>query len=108
MLTPAKLLSDARRRSGLTQAQLAERLGVSQVAVAKLARPDANPTVDTLARALWATGNRLELSTTARARGVDESLVRQQLERSPAQRLRGAESMYAQARALGRRELVTE
>jgi transcriptional regulator with XRE-family HTH domain len=94
------LVRDARRRAGLTQAQLAERLGVSQVAVARLEKAGANPTVDTLARALWATGSRLELSAGERAAGVDESLVRQQLERSPAERLRQAEDMYEQSVAL--------
>ncbi len=94
------LLRGARQRTGLTQADLARRLGVSQVAVAKLERPGANPTVDTLDRALWATGHRLTLDAAARSPGVDESLIRRQLELSPAERIRGIESMYAQMHAL--------
>jgi transcriptional regulator with XRE-family HTH domain len=100
MSDSASLLRDARRRSGLTQADLAERLGVSQAAVAKLESPRANPTVDTLDAALWATGHRLTLDAAPRRPGVDESLIRHQLELSPAERIRGIESMYAQAHTL--------
>lgn len=100
MLDPYALLREARREAGLTQAELGRRLGVSQAAMAKLERPGANPTVDTLGDALWATGHRLVLDAHVRRPGVDESLIRQQLELSPAQRLRGIETMYAQARML--------
>jgi len=40
----------ARRDAGLTQEGLARRLGVSQQQVAKVERPDANPTLATLLR----------------------------------------------------------
>jgi transcriptional regulator with XRE-family HTH domain len=100
MSDPASLLRAARRRAGLTQADLARRLGVSQAAVAKLESHRANPTVDTLADALWATGHRLTLDAPARLRGVDESLVRRHLELTPAERVRGLESMYVQAQRL--------
>ncbi|MDQ6810949.1 MAG: helix-turn-helix transcriptional regulator [Actinomycetota bacterium] len=102
MADSASLLRDARRRAGLTQADLARRLGVSQAAVAKLERPRANPTMDTLDNALWATGHRLTLDAPARRPGVDESLIRRQLELSPAERIRGIESMYAQMQTLTR------
>ncbi len=95
------LLKDARRRAGLTQAGLARRLGVSQVAVAKLERAGANPTVDTLDRVLAATGFRLTLDASPDAgQGVDESLIRRQLELTPAQRIAGIEDMHRQAQTL--------
>ena len=94
------LLREARRSAGLTQAELAGRLGISQAAVAKLERRGANPTVETLDRAVWATGHRLVFATEPRRPGVDESLIRKQLELTPAQRIRGIETMYAQARRL--------
>jgi transcriptional regulator with XRE-family HTH domain len=56
-----KLLADARRAARLTQAELAQRLGVSQGAVAQLERPGANPTVATLERTLRALGKQLTL-----------------------------------------------
>jgi len=100
MSESAVLLKAARRQAGLTQAELARRMGVSQAAVAKLERPGANPTVNTLDDALWATGHRLVLDAPARRPGVDESLIRQHLELSPAERLHGIETMFVQARML--------
>jgi transcriptional regulator with XRE-family HTH domain len=100
MADSASLLKNARRRACLTQADLARRLGVSQAAVARLESPHANPTIDTLDKALWATGHRLALDAHARRAGVDESLIRQHLELSPAERIRGIETMYVQARQL--------
>lgn len=94
------MLKDARHRAGITQAELARRLGVSQAAVAKLESPSANPTVDTLDRALRATGHRLRLEAETYRPGVDESLIRRHLELSPAERIRGIETMYTQARKL--------
>jgi hypothetical protein len=75
-------------------------MGITQAAVARLERPGANPTVGTLEDALWATGHRLELDARALRPGVDESLIRQQLELTPAERVRGIETMYTQARML--------
>jgi transcriptional regulator with XRE-family HTH domain len=80
------LLKDARNRAGLTQTELGRRLGISQAAVAKLERLDANPTMDTLENALWATGHRLTLDAPACRPGVDESLIRQHLELEIARR----------------------
>jgi transcriptional regulator with XRE-family HTH domain len=94
------LLRDARRRAGLTQADLARRLGTSQAAVAKLESHRANPTVETLDKALRATGHRLELNAPVWRPGVDESLIRRHLELPPAERIRGIETMYVQAREL--------
>lgn len=96
----AALIRRARTEASLSQAALAQRLGMSQAAIAKLERPGSNPTVATLDDVLWATGRRLELGAPVRPPGVDESLIRQQLELSPTERLRGIETMYSEARAL--------
>jgi transcriptional regulator with XRE-family HTH domain len=103
------MLADARRRAGLTQAELAARLGVSQSAVAKLEREDANPTVRTLERALRATGHRIEARRVLP--NIDESLIRADLALTPAERIRRLERraaelgriMEAGARARGER-----
>jgi transcriptional regulator with XRE-family HTH domain len=100
MSASAALLKETRRQAGLTQAQLARRLGVSQAAVAKLERPGANPTVDTLDDALWATGHRLALEVSVRRSGVDESLISQQLALSPAERIRQLDRQATDMRVL--------
>ena len=69
----ATLLRQVRSAAGLTQAALAERLDVSQAAIAKLERKGANPTVETLDNVLWATGHRLVLSATPARPDADES-----------------------------------
>jgi transcriptional regulator with XRE-family HTH domain len=97
---PGKLLANARRRAGLTQTELAKRLAITQAAVAQLERADSNPRLATLDRALRAAGFELVLSTRPRRSAVDESLIRQQLELAPADRLHGLEEMYEQARKL--------
>jgi predicted nucleotidyltransferase/DNA-binding XRE family transcriptional regulator len=57
------LLRAARRRAGLSQAELAERAGTSQPAVARRERGSDQPTLSTLRRLLYACGEELELST---------------------------------------------
>jgi transcriptional regulator with XRE-family HTH domain len=100
MNDPATIIRQARRDSGLSQEQLAHRLGISQPAVAKLEREGSNPTVGTLDRTLRATGHRLALDVRRPVPGVDPSLIRRHLELTPAQRLRTLEEMYATAQAL--------
>jgi transcriptional regulator with XRE-family HTH domain len=96
----AALIKNARRETGLTQAELARRLGITQAAVAKLERADANPTVATLDNALSAAGKRLVLTAEPRKYDIDETLVVQQLRRTPAQRLTNLEELYEWAREL--------
>jgi transcriptional regulator with XRE-family HTH domain len=97
---PGRLLADARRRAGLTQADLARRLGISQAAVARFEQPESNPRIATLDRALRAAGAELIISARPREPSIDESLVRQQLALTAAQRLHNLEVMYEQAREL--------
>ena len=58
---PEELVRAARLGAGLTQAHLAQRLGTTQSAVARLERRGSNPRIDTIARALEACGRRLDL-----------------------------------------------
>ena len=50
------LIREARRRAGLTQAELAERLGTTQSAIARLERGRTEPSYDRVAHALEACG----------------------------------------------------
>ena len=102
-MRPDLLIRDARRAAGLTQAELAARLGVSQSRIAKLEREGSNPTVETLDRVLRPTGHRLQLIAPAWGSAVDEpgpsidvDLVRRHLRLTPAQRIADLEQMHAE------------
>lgn len=87
-MSPAALIADARRSAGLTQAQLAERIGVTQPVIARLEAPGSNPRMQTVERLLRATGRRLEWRVApAGPAAVDESQIAERLRLSPAQRL---------------------
>lgn len=58
-MNAAAQLRDARRRAGLTQAQLATQVGTSQATLSAYEHGHKQPSVDTLSRVLAATGSRL-------------------------------------------------
>jgi transcriptional regulator with XRE-family HTH domain len=87
------MLRQARLDAGLTQAALAARLRVSQPIIARLESPGANPTWDTLVRALRATGHDIQL-TKRRAVPVDEGQLFERLALTPAERLRTFQSSH--------------
>lgn len=64
-LAIAVALRWARQAAGLTQTQLASRIGVSQQQVAKLERPGANPSIATLRKVADALGVRVRLELVA-------------------------------------------
>lgn len=86
-VTTGILIRDARRADGLTQVQLARRLGITQPSVARIEAAGDGVSVATLQRALNAMGRSLELRATKRAPSCDESLLRENLRLSPAERL---------------------
>jgi transcriptional regulator with XRE-family HTH domain len=87
-MSPATLIRSARRDAGLTQAELAARLGTTQSVIARLERPGSNPTVATLTSTLAAAGHQLDLSAHSARPEVDESQILEALRRAPAERLR--------------------
>src|SRR5262245_56701599 len=97
-MAPGLLIREARRNAGLAQQELARRLGTTQSALARLERPEANPTVETLEEALLATGHRLDRRAVQAPASVDESLNAQTLRLDPAARLAHFVSFYAMAR----------
>ena len=83
------LLREARRSAGLTQAQLASRIAVSQPVIARLESSDSNPRWNTFVRALQATGHTVSLEQRpTSAVGLDLSQLRRRLALTPAERLR--------------------
>lgn len=106
-MSPALLLRRARQSAGLTQAELAKRLGASQPLVARLERRDANPTWETLERVLRATGHEIQLAPIKRpATEVDVAQLRERLAMSPGERLRtfqDSQRSLTQLRAVARR-----
>jgi len=92
MESPHQLLRRARQEAGLTQAQLAERMGTTQSAVARLESPGANPRVENLERALLAAGHQLELRAKPAPQPLDETLIASNLMRTPAERLAAMEA----------------
>jgi hypothetical protein len=93
------LIREARRRAGLTQAELATRVGTSQPAIARYERARAMPDLDTLHRIVEACGLelRLELAQPDPQRAAAERIA---LERTPEERLQANTRQVALDHAL--------
>jgi transcriptional regulator with XRE-family HTH domain len=87
-MTAGELLLQARRRHGVTQAQLAARARTSQAAVSRIERGLVSPSVGTLATLLDLLGEELQLSATPIDYGHDRTLIRRNLEMSVGDRIR--------------------
>lgn len=84
---PGALLTAARKRHGLTQAQLAARARTSQAAISRIERDLVSPSVDTLASLVDLMGEELELGATPIDYGHDVTLLEQNLARTPDERI---------------------
>ena len=84
MIVIAQLVVEARTDSGLSQAQLAMRIGTTQSAVSRWERGHDEPRIRTLRDILTACGKRLVIEIED---DVDRSQIRQQLLLSPLDRL---------------------
>jgi transcriptional regulator with XRE-family HTH domain len=93
------LIRRAREAEGLTQTQLARRLGVTQPSVARLEAAGDNVTLATLQRALNAMGRTLEIRAARMPSSVDESQLREALRLTPGERLERHDAAYAELRA---------
>ena len=93
------LIRDARLADGLTQAQLARRLGITQPSVARLEAAGDEVSVATLQRALNAMGRSLVLHARKQPSSVDESLIREALQLTPGERLERHDRSYPNLRA---------
>jgi transcriptional regulator with XRE-family HTH domain len=86
-VTAGELLREARRRHGLTQGQLAARARTSQAAISRIERGLVSPSVAMLARLLDLMGEELTLNTRPIDYGIDKTLIRENLKRTPEERL---------------------
>jgi UDP-N-acetylglucosamine 1-carboxyvinyltransferase len=99
-MSPAQLIRDARHGAGLTQADLAARLGTTQSAIARLEADGANPRISTLSRALDACDREMLLEARPRRSSIDETLVAGRLRLSPEQRIKSFERAYGETRKI--------
>jgi transcriptional regulator with XRE-family HTH domain len=99
-MTAGALVADARKAAGLTQAELAQRLGTTQSAIARLERATSRVRLDSVDRALRACGRSLRLVSEAPAGDVDETLLSERLRLTPAERLKSFERSYGEVRKL--------
>jgi len=88
------LLQEARRRSGLTQAELANRAGVPQSTVAKIERGRRDPSLSTLERLVRAAGLELRIQLAPRD-DHDLQLIDGMLDLTPEERLASLEHQLA-------------
>jgi len=91
----ADLLKEARLRAGLTQAELARRVKRSQSQIARWERGDVKPSLETLRELIRACG----LELWFRMANYDDSyvsLINEQLDRAPAERIEHMQDVAAQ------------
>jgi transcriptional regulator with XRE-family HTH domain len=86
-VTAGELLRGARRRHGLTQQQLADRARTSQAAISRIERDLVSPSVESLAQILDRMGEELVLTTRKIDYEHNVSVLRENLELSPAERI---------------------
>jgi transcriptional regulator with XRE-family HTH domain len=84
----AAIIAEARKRAGLTQAQLAERMGTHQPVVARWETGRTTPDFATVSRAVGAAGFELSVAIVA-ADDHDLALIRRELMLTPPERLAG-------------------
>jgi len=90
--TPGRLLREARRRHGVSQARLAARAGTTQSAISRIERDRVSPSVETLRELLYLLGEDLALGSEGRDSGIDATLNAGNLRFTPAERVaRGLE-----------------
>jgi transcriptional regulator with XRE-family HTH domain len=99
-LASGRLIREARQLAGLTQGELARRLGTTQSAISNWERGHDTPRVETLARIVEACGFVADV-TFRRQDDVDRAQLRENLAMTPAQRLESVRNV-SQLRALAR------
>jgi transcriptional regulator with XRE-family HTH domain len=99
MIGGGGLIRMAREAEGLTQAQLARRLGITQPSVARLESAGDNVTLATLQRALNVMNRTLEITARQMPSSVDETQIVEALRLTPGERLERHDASYREVRA---------
>lgn len=86
-MTAGQVLRETRRRHGLTQKQLAARARTSQAAISRIERDLVSPSVGTLTTLLDLMGEQLDLTARPIDYGFDRTLMQQNLELAPTERI---------------------
>jgi transcriptional regulator with XRE-family HTH domain len=100
----SSVVREARRRAGLTQAQLAERAGVPKSTVGRIESGARVPSTEMVERLVLAAGLTVSISLSETDPGTD-SMFERTLRRSPAERLADA-TRVARFVLRGRREVA--
>jgi transcriptional regulator with XRE-family HTH domain len=87
MSLPAEVLREARRRHGVSQAQLAIRAGTRQSAISRIESGRVSPTFETLQSLLDLLGENLTIASEQPETGIDLSLNQRNLRLSPSARI---------------------
>ncbi len=87
MDTPGQLLSEARRRHGVSQKRLAIRASTTQSAISRIERDRVSPSVETLRELLRLLGEDLTIGVEPRDAGIDSTLILARFALTPAERL---------------------
>jgi transcriptional regulator with XRE-family HTH domain len=98
-MSVGSIIRMAREAEGLTQVQLARRLGITQPSIARLEASGDNVTIATLQRALNVMNRTLEIRSAKMPSSVDESQIREALRLTPGERIERHDRSYAQVRA---------
>ena len=99
MISGGGIIRMAREAEGLTQAQLAKRLGIKQPSVARLEAAGDNVTLATLQRALNVMNRTLEVTSRQMPSSVDETQIIAALRLTPGERLEQHDASYKSVRA---------
>jgi transcriptional regulator with XRE-family HTH domain len=98
-MSMGSIIRTAREAEGLTQAQLARRLGITQPSVARLEAAGDNVTVATLQRALNVMNRTLEIRSAKMPSSVDDTQIVEALRLTPGDRLERFDRTYDSMRA---------
>ena len=96
------MLNMARRGAAFSQRELARRSGIPQPSISRIERGLVSPTVDTLERLLHACDMELEPARYPADQDVDRTLIRENLELTPAERARQAVQEWRRLEAFRR------